>query len=168
MREIHGKHECPFAWRVRITAREKELPFEWIPFDGAHPQEWKSPTLIEDGFESTESLVIIQYLDEAYPGRPLQALGARERAQMRLRISELSVLEDEAKAAAGYEALDRMLADGRAWLGGNSPDLSDIAAWPFLAQLEKGGQGIPESLKCATAYWTRARDRESLVTTRPR
>ena len=167
MREIHGKRDCPFAWRVRITAREKDLPFEWIPFDGTDSHQ-KSPTLIEDGFQLTESLVIIQYLDEAYPERPLQALGARDRAQMRLRLSELAALEDEAKVAAGYEALDRMLADGRVWLGGSGPDLSDVAVWSFLAHLEGAGQRIPENLRRAAAYWARVHDRDSIVSTRPR
>jgi len=37
MYEIHGKRECSFAWRIRLTAREKRLPFEWIPFDVASP-----------------------------------------------------------------------------------------------------------------------------------
>ena len=77
MREIHGKQDCPFAWRVRIVAREKGLPFEWIPFDVPRPDpraeknnpERKSPKLVEDGFQLTESLVIAEYLDEAYPDR---------------------------------------------------------------------------------------------------
>src|SRR5438105_4044304 len=116
MRVIRGKHECPFAWRVRIAAREKDLPFEWLPFDDDGTT-WKSPTLVEDGFQLTESLVIIQYLDEAYPSRPLQALGARERAQMRLRMHELAALETDDRFAAGYEALDRMLAGEALWLG---------------------------------------------------
>ncbi|MCA1828620.1 MAG: glutathione S-transferase family protein [Myxococcales bacterium] len=167
MRVIRGKRECPFAWRVRIAAREKDLPFEWMPFDDGGTT-WKSPTLIEDGFQLTESLVIIQYLDEAFPERPLQALGARERAQMRLRMAELGAFEKEEKFSPGYEALEPMLADGRTWLGGDGPDLSDVAVWPFLAQLEKGGHPIPDDLKHATAYWTRARDRDSLVSTRPR
>jgi len=167
MRVIRGKRECPFTWRVRIAAREKDLPFEWMPFDDDGTT-WKSPTLVEEGFRLTESVVILQYLDEAHPGRPLQALGARERAEMRLRTCELAPLETENDFAAGYEALNRMLADGRTWLGGNGPDLSDIAVWPFLARLEEGGHPIPESLKHATAYWGRTRDRDSLVSTRPR
>jgi glutathione S-transferase len=165
MRVIHGKRECPFSWRVRIAAREKDLPFEWLPRD-----EGKSPRLVEDGLELTESLVIIGYLDEAYPGRPMQALGARERAQMRLRTCELTALENDEereKIAAGYEALERMLADGRDVLGGSGPDLSDVAVWPFLAHLDGAGQQIPEHLRRATAYWTRVRDRDSIVSTRP-
>jgi glutathione S-transferase len=162
MRVIRGKRECPFAWRVRIAAREKDLPFEWMPFDEGDTR-WKSPTLVEDGFELIESLVIIQYLDEAYPGRPLQALGARERAQMRLRMSELAGLENE--FTSGCEMLERMLADGRTWLGGDGPDLSDVAIWPFLAQSERD---IPAQLKRVKTYWSRVRDRDSITSTRPR
>lgn len=164
MRVIRGKRECPFAWRVRIAAREKDLPFEWMPFDEGDKR-WKSPTLVEDGLELIESQVIIQYLDEAYPSRPLQALGARERAQMRLRSCELAPLEKDDEFAAGCETLERMLADGRTWLGGDGPDLSDVAIWPFLAQSEKE---IPEHLKRVNAYWSRARERDSIVTTKPR
>ena len=187
MLQIHGKKDCPFAWRVRITAREKELPFVWIPFDvpDADPRarsrnpERASPKLVEDGFELTESLVIDLYLDEAYPGRPLQALSARERALMRLRTLALSKLEahvapdhpatDEVRrnAADAYEALERMLSDGRQWLGGSEPDLSDIAAWPFLWTLHENGLPLPPAASRAAAYWDRARGRKSLTATRP-
>ena len=61
-----------------------------------------------------------------------------------------------------------MLADGRVWLGGSKPDLSDIAIWPFLWQLDEAGHPIPAALKLASAYWARARERESLVSTKPR
>lgn len=186
MREIHGKSECPFAWRARIVAREKGLPFDWIPFDverpdpraAQHNAEQKSPRLVEDGFELTESLVIVEYLDEAFAEPHLSALGARERAQMRLRMKQLAKLEVHAqpeldeksrsKVRAGWAELDRMLADGRQWLGGSGPDLSDVAVWPFLALLEKYGHPIPPDFKHAAAYWSRAKDRDSLSSTRPR
>ena len=163
MREIHGNRDCPYAWRVRIVAREKELPFEWVPADADGKR--KSPTLVEDGFELRESVVIMQYLDEAYAGKPLQALGARDRAQMRLRMCDLMSLEREADFAAACEALDRMLGDDRAWLGGSGPDLSDVNLWPFLARFE---QRIPAGLKRVTAYWGRVKDRDSFTSTRPR
>jgi glutathione S-transferase len=150
---------------VRIAAREKDLPFEWILSNDSHE---KSPTLYEDGFRLTESLVIIGYLDEAHPGNDLQALGARERATMRVRTCELSLLEDDARAAEGYQALDRMLADERVWLGGNRPDLSDISIWPFLWKLGEAGWQIPPAFRRAATYWARACERESLISTRPR
>ena len=184
MREIHGKSECPFAWRARIVAREKELPFDWIPFDAPKPDpraaqnnpEQKSPKLVEDRFSLIESMAIASYLDEAYAGVPLQALGARERAQMRVRIAELESLEVHAKkdmdgkslekVAKGYATLDRLLADGRQWLGGSAPDLSDVAAWPFLMLLDQYGHG-PEQPR-VRAYLSRVKDRDSVSNTRPR
>jgi len=187
MIEVHGKRDCPFAWRVRITAREKGLPFEWIVCDAPKPDaraaarnpDCKSPRLWEDGFTLIESLVIVQYLDEAHPDRPLQALSARERAQMRLRLEQLRKLENHLtperpaddkvrrRVSEGHEALDRFLADGRVWLGGGAPDLSDVASWPFLRQLEDAGLRIPDRLDRAAAYWRRASERESLQATRP-
>jgi glutathione S-transferase len=181
MREIHGLTECPFAWRVRIVAREKDLPFDWLPYDAPNPDprtaehnpERKSPKLVEEGFELIESIVICEYLDEAYPGRSLQALGARERAQMRVRLKQLSKLEvhvepgkplDRKRIEDGYSALESMLGE-RPWLGGSAPDLSDMAAWPFLWKLETAG--LPPSSPRAAAYWKRARERDSLVTTKP-
>ena len=186
MREIHGKKQCPFAWRVRIAAREKELPFEWLPYDvtGADPRtrehnpDHKSPKLVEDGFELVESLIILAYLDESNPGTALQPEEARARAAMRLRQKELAKLEvhvgpghpaDEAareKVAAGYAALARMLRDGRQWLGGDRPDLSDVAVWPFLWMLDEAGLRLPEGP--AAAYWARACTRDSLASTQPR
>lgn len=35
--ELHGRSKCPFAWRTRIAAFEKGVPFEWIPFDVPAP-----------------------------------------------------------------------------------------------------------------------------------
>lgn len=166
MREIHGKRDCPYAWRVRIAAREKDLPFQWVVSNDRHE---KSPTLLEDGFKLTDSLVIMAYLDEAHPGNDLQALGARERASMRVRSCDLvAALEDDIRVQTGYQLLDRLLDDGRIWLGGSRPDLSDIAVWPFLWKLQEAGQRIPATLKHLVSYWGRAIERESLVSTRPR
>ena len=181
MIEIHGKCECPFAWRVRICAREKALPFEWIPFDGPDPDpramrhnpEKKSPKLWEDGFELLESSVILRYLDEAYPDKPLQALGARDRALMGMRLRQIGGLEahppeippEPKKLERSFAVLDKALSDGRAFLGGTGPDLSDVAAWPFLLLLDKAG--YPPQGSHLKAYWDRIRERDPLLATRP-
>jgi glutathione S-transferase len=187
MREIHGRRDCPFAWRVRIAAREKTLPFDWIPLDVPEPDPRsrlnnprnRSPLLVEDGFQLAESLVILAYLAEAYPGAPLEALGARERSLMRLRLEELALFEVlveagtpvepkvQAQIAAGWETLEQLLAGGREWLGGVHPDLSDVAIWPFLYRFEEAGLAVPADAQRAAAYWRRARERRSLTSTRP-
>ncbi|HET7784598.1 MAG TPA: glutathione S-transferase family protein [Myxococcales bacterium] len=180
MVEIHGKRTCPFAWRARICAREKGIPFDWLAFDVPSPDpralrrnpERKSPVLVHGDFELIESLVILQYLDEAFPGPALQPSGARERALLRLRLQKQAGLEqhvtpaeppDHEKLRKGFDALEEGLAGSRPWLGGSNPDLSDIAAWPFLWMLDDAGIEVRPA-----AYWQRARVRESLAQTRPR
>lgn len=171
---------CPFAWRARACAREKGIRFDWLPFDAASPDpralrrnpERRSPKLVHGDFELLESLVILQYLDEAFTGVALQPRDARERALLRLRLQRLQGLEqhvtpeeppDREKLRKGLDALEEGLAGGRPWLGGQAPDLSDIAAWPFLWMLEEAGIEIRPA-----GYWQRARGRESLAQTRPR
>jgi glutathione S-transferase len=180
MIEIHGKRLCPFAWRARVCAREKGIRFDWLPFDAPSPDpralrrnpEQKSPKLVHGDFELIESLVILQYLDEAFSGAALQPSGPRERALLRLRLEKLQGLEqhvtpreppDPEKLRKGFDALEEGLAEGRPWLGGSNPDLSDIAVWPFLWTLREAGIEVRPA-----AYWQRARARESLAQTRPR
>ena len=187
MLEIHGKRDCPFAWRVRLVAREKGMPFEWIPFDAEPPDaqaaqhnpEKKSPLLWDAGFALTESQVIAQYLDESGGGRALLPADAQERARLRVLLAtlipKLEVAPSHAKqreaavkkVRQGQLALDQALSDGRAWLGGTAPLLPDLMLWPFLALQERDGAGISPELARASAYWQRAKDSPSLTATRP-
>jgi glutathione S-transferase len=187
MLEIHGKRECPFAWRVRLVAREKGTPFEWVPYDVTSPDarapqhnpERRSPLLWDAGFALSESIVIAQYIDETCPGRALLPTAPRPRAQARLLLATIvpkleaapapAADEDEAlaRARAGHAALDAALSDGRSWLGGDLPLLPDLMIWPFLAFQEKGGAAVPAELSSAAAYWRRAREHPSLTASRP-
>jgi len=187
MLEIHGKRECPFAWRVRLVAREKGAPFEWVPYDvsspdaraGQHNPERRSPLLWDAGFALPESIVIAEYLDETCPGRALLPTAARTRAEARLLLATIvpkleavpthGAEEDEglARARAGHAALDAALSDGRPWLGGDLPLLPDLMIWPFLALQEEGGAAVPAELSSAAAYWRRAREHPSLTASRP-
>ena len=187
MLEIHGKRECPFAWRVRLVAREKGAPFEWVPYDVTSPDararqhnpERRSPLLWDAGFTLSESIVIAGYIDETYPGRTLLPSAPRPRAQARLLLAtlvpKLEALpapaddEDEAvaKARAGHAALDAALSDAQPWLGGELPLLPDLMIWPFLAVQEEGGAPVSAELSSAAAYWRRAREHPSLAASRP-
>lgn len=187
MLEIHGKHDCPFAWRVRLVAREKGAPYEWVPFDvpspdaraARHNPERKSPLLWDAGFSLSESLVISEYVDESVDGRALMPRDLRERARMRLLLATLiprleiapshSKHPDLAvkKVREGQAELDRALADGRRWLGGDGPLLPDLMLWPFLTMQERDGAGVPAEHSRAAAYWQRIKDSPSLTATRP-
>ncbi len=185
--EIHGRDKCPYAWRARIAAAEKGIDYEWLPYDvpspdpraGAHNADKKSPKLVHGDFSIIESMVISQYLNESHPGAALEPLDAKARAQARVNQTLLARIEGDTrpdqpvtdehrkKVGQGFEALEGVLADGRAFVGGESPGLADVQIWPFLAGWQSKGVTIPESLPKATAYWKRVQARPSFEKTRP-
>jgi glutathione S-transferase len=185
MLEIHGKKDCPFAWRVRLVARQRGIEFEWIPGDILDPDprsvehnpERKSPLLWDDRFSLAESVVIAQYLDESREGRRLTPENAKERARARLLLAtvvkdlEIAPSHEQSRDAAtrkvreGHAAIDRVLSDGRPYLAGNSVLLPDLMLWPFLALQER--DGVPPAPSHAAAYWRRVNQTPALVATRP-
>ncbi len=83
------------AIKVRLTMAEKGLDFEPVNLNlragEQHKPEYLKlnpngvvPTLIHDDFVLIESSVIMQYLDEVFPGPSLQPADPRERAKMRI------------------------------------------------------------------------------------
>ncbi len=185
--ELHGRGKCPFAWRTRIAAFEKGLAFDWIPFDVPSPDpraaannaDKKSPKLVDGDFSLTESMVIAQYLSEAYPGEPLEAADVKDRAHQRVAQTQLKHFEGDVrpdqpltdeqrkKVQQGFEQLEGVLADGRAFVGGAQPSIADVQLWPFVHGWLAKGVSIPSSLARATAYWQRVMARPSFVQTRP-
>jgi glutathione S-transferase len=92
----------PYAWRAQLALEHKALPYELkvISFaagDTRKPEflalnpRHRVPVLVEDDFVLYESSAIIEYLDEAYPGRgaPLFPGDARTRAIIRRMIREV-------------------------------------------------------------------------------
>src|SRR5207244_7614258 len=123
MLEIHGKQECPFAWRVRLAAREKGIAFEWIPHDvgspdpraSQHNPQQRSPLLWDEGFPLVESLVIAQYIDESREGRALLPGRAKERARMReLTATVAAKSEIPPRHARDANAARRRISEGHA------------------------------------------------------
>jgi glutathione S-transferase len=85
---------CPYCARVRIALAEKGLEAERIDVDLANRPQWllelnppvgRVPVL-DDGFTLPESEVIMAYLEERYPERPLLPPGLEERARARLLV----------------------------------------------------------------------------------
>lgn len=84
------------AYRVRIALGLKGLPFDYVPvhlnrdggeqfqpaFSRRNPQQLV-PVLGDGGFDVSQSLAIIEYLDEAYPAKPLLPSTAQARARVR-------------------------------------------------------------------------------------
>ena len=70
----------PYAWRVQLALEHKALAYELkvISFSAGDTRKpeflalnprHRVPVLVEDDFVLYESSAIVEYLDEAYPGR---------------------------------------------------------------------------------------------------
>lgn len=83
------------SYRVRIALNLKGLTVEHIPVNllkleqraqdyAVHNPQHLVPALVaEDGVSLTQSLAIMEYLDECYPGAPLLPSSPQERARVR-------------------------------------------------------------------------------------
>ena len=99
----------PFAWRVHLALEHKALPYERTILSFANGDTRKPeflalnprhrvPTIVDGDFVLYESNAIVEYLDEAYPGRgaPLFPGDARRRALTRRLIMEVDDYFDKA------------------------------------------------------------------------
>jgi len=84
----------PFAWKVWLALEHKAIPYELkvLSFDKGETKapsfrainpRGKVPTIVDKGFALWESAAILEYLDEAYPERPLLPPELQGRATVR-------------------------------------------------------------------------------------
>ena len=95
MLELYHNNISVCAQKVRVVLAEKEIPWtgHQLSFSKGEqltPEYLKInprglvPTIVHDGRIVIESTVIDEYLDEAFPDKPLKSTDPWERAQMRL------------------------------------------------------------------------------------
>jgi glutathione S-transferase len=89
----HGSSAC--AAKVRLALAEKQLEWEGRYVDILRGEQFSPeflalnpkgvvPVLIHDGFVLSESTLICEYVEDAFPGRPLYPATPRDRARVRL------------------------------------------------------------------------------------
>ena len=91
MLKLCGFHLSNYHNKVRLALLEKGVPFEEDPCSPSQKDEWlarspigKVPILeLEGGRRLAESEVILEYLEEAYPQKPLLPKDPYERAKVR-------------------------------------------------------------------------------------
>jgi maleylacetoacetate isomerase len=172
--KLYNYYRSSAAFRVRIALEMKGLKYEYIAIHLAKGEQLKSefgdilpdeivPVLDIDGHRLSQSMAIIEYLDETHPANPLLPKDAVGRAQARalaqsvaceihplnnLRVLKYLVkvlgVEEEAKNVwvrhwirRGLEAFERQLLalDKERAARGLSPSSYCVGATPTLADL---------------------------------
>jgi maleylacetoacetate isomerase len=184
MMKLYTFFRSSASYRVRIALNLKGLGYEPVPVHlrrggGEHlapayvaknPQALL-PALEDDGRMLTQSLAIIEYLEERHPEPPLLPKDPAERALVRsmalavacevhpiqnLRVlnylkSELKASDDAANAWArhwiglGLSALEEMIAAGPrrgAFCFGDAPTVADICLVPQLGNARRFGSDL--------------------------
>ena len=154
MIKLYTAAVCPFAHRARLAISEKGVEHERIQIDLKNMPDWfrelspnqSVPLLIHDDEKIWESLVVAQYIDEAFPGPALMPDSALGRARVRIAIETIGSklpspfyqamtgkLEDaQAKLDELWETLVKgMSAEGPYWCGSQFT-IADIVAYPWF------------------------------------
>ena len=169
--KLHSMWRATAPYRVRIGLELKGLPFDYVPLNFAageqrgeaysalNPQKL-SPTLEADGRLLTQSLAILEWLDETHPAPPLLPATPDDRAVVRAMadvvacdihpLNNLRVLQalqamghpmggDDQKAWGarwiddGFAALEPMVArHGDGFAFGATPTLADCLLIPQI------------------------------------
>ena len=154
------------------------------------------PAFEHDGFRLYEASAITRYVDEAFPGPPLQPAEPKARARInqaigvldsyayrtlvwdiyveRMRAAENGRVTDEARIAAALPraetclgALEALMAEGP-WLAGPALSLADLHAAPIFAYAVMAPEGAALIARHAgiRRWWDRMSERPSMAATR--
>ncbi len=177
--KLYGYFRSSAAYRVRIALGLKGIPWETVavdlraPVSAQHTAEFRAvnphgliPVLVDGAHTLTQSLAIIEYLEETHPDPPLLPRSPRERAEVRalalavacdihplnntrvLQYLRTQLGRDEAAVdawyghwiARGFTALERdaqrLSGDGR-HLYGASVTLADVCIVPQMANARR-------------------------------
>jgi glutathione S-transferase len=194
---LYGHPFSSYTQKALIALYEKGTPFEFReigPETPEHVAEWqkrwpigKFPMLVDGDRQFTETSIIVEYLDLAYPG-PLRLLPEDKMAALDVRFFDryfdLHVMDAQQVAVASklgqipmtpedglalakrrldtaYAWLDTALA-GKTWATGEDYTLADLAASPSLFYADWVHQ-IPEQYETLRAYRARLLARPSFA-----
>lgn len=173
---LHSAWRASAPYRVRIALNLKGVAYGYAPVDlaagGQREDAYKAvnpqmlvPTLEADGRLLTQSLAIIEWLEETHPTPPLLPHDPFDRAVVRAMagivacdihpVNNLRILkalaamgQDETARNAwverwvreGFDALEPMVAEhGRGWSFGDAPTLADCCLVPQVYNARRFG-----------------------------
>jgi glutathione S-transferase len=200
---LYGAAYSVYTRIARLALEEKGVPYRLVETDvfaaGGPPAEHlrrhpfgRIPALDHGGFVLYETVAIARYVDEGFPGPPLQPASAAARARMtqmigildsygyrpmvwdvyveRISAREEGCVRDEARIAAGLAqaaiALDELekRLDEQMFLAGETVSLADLHAAPMIAYFRIAPEGAQALARHArlAAWWERMNGRPSL------
>jgi maleylacetoacetate isomerase/maleylpyruvate isomerase len=202
---LHSMWRATAPYRVRIGLNLKGLPYRYAPVNLTAGEQrtgrYRSlnaqgltPTLETDGPVLTQSLAILEWLEETYPEPPLLPVGADDRAVVRAMadivacdihpLNNLRVLQaladlghpiggDEQKAwgarwiSAGFAALEPMVArHGGGFAFGDRPTLADCCLIPQIWASSRFDVNL-DPFPALVAVGRRASDHAAFIAARP-
>jgi maleylpyruvate isomerase len=178
--ELHGYYRSTASWRVRIALNLKQLPASHLAhhlrngeqrapdYLKLNPQGFVPTLTLNDGVALTQSLAIIEWLDETHPQPPLLPADALLRARVRAfaqviacdthpvqnlkvlaRLRQLGLAEDSVQAWAvwaiseGFGACETLIAnEAGPFCFGAAPTLADICLIPQLFNARRFGVDV--------------------------
>ncbi|MBV8593952.1 MAG: maleylacetoacetate isomerase [Caulobacteraceae bacterium] len=191
---LHGYWRATAPYRVRIALALKDLAYDWAPVDLVAGEQRLDryrdlnplglvPALVCDGLVLTQSLAILEWLEETHPSPPLLPEAAADRAQVRamadvvacdihplnnLRVRQaLADLGHDAESAEqrgwgrdwiarGFAALEAMIArHGDGFAFGAQPTLADCLIVPQIWASDRFGVTVAD-YPHLRALWDRA------------
>lgn len=203
---VYGRPFSVYVRIVRQTLAEKGVSYRLVEIDpfapGGPPAEYRErqpfgriPAFEHDGFHLYEAGAISRYVDEAFPGPPLQPREPKARARMNQAISIIDSYAyrtlvwdifvervrapangrapDEARIAAALPKAETCLAalaslDDGDWLAGPVLTLADLHAAPMLAYFRMAPEGLQIMARHPRLerWWSAIAARPSMVATR--
>ncbi|XP_020595124.1 glutathione S-transferase U19-like [Phalaenopsis equestris] len=183
----------PFGQRCRIALAEKEVEYEYKEEDlsqkselllKSNPVHKKIPVLLHDGKPICESLIIIEYIDEAFPAKT-HILPSEPYARSQARFwadfidkkvydcgSKLLKSNGEAQEEAKREFIGILKTletelGGKTYFGGDDFGLADIAFAPFTSWFycfeAFAGLSVEKEIPKLAAWGKRVMERESVA-----
>ncbi|XP_070168040.1 pyrimidodiazepine synthase [Polyergus mexicanus] len=192
---LYSMRFCPYAQRVQLVLDAKQIPYDVVNVNVTHKPDWlieknplnKVPSIeLEGGEILYESLIIADYLDDAYPQNKLYPSNPLAKAKDKLLIDRFNAvittiykvfflgptLEHDIfnQALNGLELFDQELVKrGTPFFGGDKPGMLDFMIWPWCERADviriiRGEQFIiPRERFLRLLEWRNAMKEDSAV-----